>query len=114
MIAATTGTQPDRLIARCASDEMGALLTKPFDLRHERIALNVDARRGLVRAEVTDVAGVPLEGFTAAAAEPVRENGLDCPLRWNGSASLAALRGRTVRLRLYLWQSRLYSINFRS
>lgn len=106
-------TQRGRLVARCAGDEMGALITRPFVLRHGRITLNADARRGLIRAEVTDLDGAPLPGFAVTASGMLRDNGLECELRWQDNASLVALRGRTVRLRLYLWQARVYSINFR-
>jgi hypothetical protein len=102
-----------RLISRCAGDEMGALITKPFLMQHARIALNLDSRRGLARAEITDINGNPLEGFKATDSAMLQVNSLDQEIAWNGKSGLESIRGQMVRLRIYLWQAKLYSINFK-
>lgn len=105
-------TPKGRLVSRCAGEELGALITKPFVLKHRRIGLNLDTRRGLTRVELADIQGNPIEGFKAAECAELKLNSLDAEVVWNGASSLEKLQGQTVRLRIYLWQGRLFSINF--
>ncbi len=98
-----------RLVARTAGDELGALITKPMVLAGNALELNIDARQGLARAELTDAEGRPIPGFTAADSDIIRENSLAHRVSWHGSTDIKSLSGQAVRLRIYLHRSKLYS-----
>ena len=107
----------ERLVARVAGDELGVLITKPFILDGERLEVNVDARGykshpGQMKVEVTDIMGDGLPGFTVGEAEEIRESGFRLPVRWKDGDNLGNLKGKTVRLRFYMRETRLYSFCF--
>ena len=99
----------DRLVARTAGDELGVLITKPFVWRGDSLRVNADARRGLLKVEVADAMGDGIDGFTVHEAPEIRADGLRLEVAWRGGKGLGALEGRTVRLRFYLWRTRLYA-----
>ena len=99
----------ERIVARVAGDEIGALLTKPFLLEGDRLAINASAANGLVKVELTDSIGRPIEGFSITDAGEIRTNGFDVPVEWNGGRHLGDVTGQPVRLRFYMYRSRLYS-----
>lgn len=102
----------ERLVARSAGDELGVLMTKPFKLEGNRLEINADASRGLIKIEVTDPLGTPLEGFHVTDCGEIRENNLRIPVAWKGD--LKELAGRPVRLRFYMHRAKLYSFTFES
>ena len=87
-------------------DEEGFLLTQPLVVAGNELHLNAECRGGL-RVEVTDDAGVPLEGCVAALGAG---NYLDATL--NFARPLADLQERQVRLRIALQRANLYSYWF--
>ena len=99
----------ERLVARVAGDEMGALLTKPFVLEGDRLEINADTRGGLLKVEVADVMGRAITGFSVQEAREIREDGFRLPARWQSGRHVGELRGKVVRLRFYLLQARLYA-----
>ncbi len=102
----------ERLVARTAGDEVGFLLTKPFRLEGERLTINADARRGLIKVEATDSEGQPLPGLSVKTATGINGNGFSLPVTWQDGSRLSEYRGRMVRLRFYMQESRLYSFCF--
>ena len=92
-----------------AGDEVGALITKPFRLEGGYLQINANAAKGLIKVEVTDPFGNPIEGFSAEDAAEIRENGFRMPVRWTCGKRLSEIAGRVIRLRFYLYRSRLYS-----
>jgi hypothetical protein len=100
----------DGLIGLRAREEGGTLVTKPFRLEGGKLVLNVDARQGACVVEVTDEGGARIPGFgrdEAIAATGVDE--LQFRPRWKEHPDVARLRGRIVRLGIYLRRARLYS-----
>jgi hypothetical protein len=72
--------------------------------------INVQTEGGEVRAEVLDPAtNQVLPGFSAAESIAAQGDHLDAELRWQHSADLASLSGRSVRLRFLLRNGSLYS-----
>ena len=112
----------ERIVARAAGDELGVLITKPFKLEGDRLEINANAARGLIKVEVTDPIGNPLDGFNVGECKEIRRNEFRIPVEWKGggrSASgrgsggkLGELKGQPVRLRFYLHQARLYTFTF--
>jgi len=93
--------------------EWGSVLTKPLTVTGDRLRINTDSWRGKVRVEVLDATnGQPIAGFSRDDSVPATINSIDEPVRWKEKSTLAALRGRTVRLRFHLWQAELYAFWF--
>ena len=91
--------------------EPGVILTRPFELASGRLAINVDASGGEMRAELCDAGGAPLPGHTRADAVPVNRDLLNAPLTWaGGSEPLQATWDRLVRLRLYVNHATAYAL----
>ena len=105
----------DGFVALEAADEAGTITTKPFPLEGKHLELNVDARdHGMVRVELLDEAGQPMDGFSGDHAEWFR--GVD-QLRfqpvWTSQADLATFKGKTIRLKIHLKNARLYAFHVR-
>jgi hypothetical protein len=98
-----------RIVARVAGDETGALLTKPFRLDGDRLTVNANAASGLMKVELTDAIGKPIKGFSVDDAVEVRGDSFALPVEWTGERHLGELRGDAVRLRIYMYRTRLYS-----
>ena len=102
-----------RLVARTAGDELGVLMTKPFVAEGRRLHVNADARRGLLKVEVVTAGGEKIPGYTCGECQGITANGFDLPVSWGRMSDLQALTGKTVRLRFYLREARLYSFQLR-
>jgi hypothetical protein len=93
----------DRYVSRDAGEAEGTLRTPLLALDGARLAVNAQVD-GELRARLLDEAGKPLPGFGASA--PLRGDSLAHALKWQ--RSLAALRGRPVRLEFAMRRARLY------
>jgi hypothetical protein len=98
------------LVGYVAKQAPGALLTRPFPLSGPELTLNADAAKGEVKAGLADEGGTPIGGLTLQDAQPIRSNGLDLPLQWNGKRTLDHLVGQTVRLRITAKNAALYGL----
>lgn len=101
----------DGFAALEAGDAAGTLTTRPFTLEGQHLELNVDAKNGgRVRVEMLDAEGRPVEGYSGEAA-PTEKNVDELRHRpkWSNHEDLAALVGRTVRLRIELQNARIYA-----
>ena len=65
--------------------------------------------RGRIKVEVADPIGTPIPGLTVRDCRPIERDGLRLPVTWNGDKTLRDVAGQVVRLRFYLYQSKLYS-----
>jgi len=99
----------DGFVSLDAGATEGHVLTKPLIMEGKKLHLNVEAPQGEVRAEILDAEGKQvLSGFSREECIPVRGDSLDGELKWKKS-NLAALAGKTVRLRFALRDARLYA-----
>jgi hypothetical protein len=90
------------------ADTKGTLVTAPFALDRGGLYVNVDARRGELRAEVVDAEtfdAVP--GLSLSDCDAVRVDDLAHQLTWRERGAPA--RERPMRLRFELSQARLYA-----
>jgi hypothetical protein len=85
----------------------GYLTTRPITFTGGHLFVNTDVV-GELRVEVLDTGGQPIAPFTRENCRPVRGDSTRAALSWN-SGSLAQLSGRTVKLRFWLEQGRLYA-----
>ena len=91
----------------------GELLTKPIIFAGNQLVLNVStSAAGSVRAEIQNIDGQALPGFTLADCHEVYGDDLEHAVAWKGSPDLGALAGQPVHLRLEVKDADLYSFRF--
>ena len=90
-------------------EKSGTLTTRPFLFLGDGIEVNADASKGSLRVEVLDASGKPIEGFSIADCQSLRGDQLRHTLRWKEKQDCQQVRGRSIRLRFYLEQAKLYS-----
>jgi hypothetical protein len=105
----------DRFISQSAKDELGTITTKAFKFEGFTLQVNVDAGDGRFYAEILDADGKPIPGFTVNEARIF--GGVD-QLRlepwWKGQKDLTSLKGKTIRLKFYLNNAKLYAFQIKS
>jgi len=105
----------DRFIGRQAGSQLGTIVTKPFQLEGDILQVNVDARGGRFYLEILDAEGEPIPGFTVKEAKLF--GGVDelrLEPQWNSHKDLSLLKGRTIRLKFYLYNAKLYAFQIKS
>ena len=102
--------RPDGFMSIETQWNEGTVTTAPLLLEGDTLHVNAVARPGTVRAEVLDLEGRPIDGFTRQQAVPMQMvDSLDHALGWRGGGSLARLSGRKVRLRFHVQGAKLFS-----
>ena len=96
----------DGFISLDAGATEGSVLTRPFALPKGDLHVNVDAGKGCAVVQVCDGKGAGIPGFEAS--KPINGNPRDAIVAWP-NASLEALAGKTVCLRITLREAKLYS-----
>jgi len=102
--------KPDRFVSVACEDE-GRILTRPFWVETAGFFANADiAPEDGLRAEITDVKGNPIAGFTLDESVPVRGDSCRHALAWKGNPDFSVLEDREIRVRIEARHARLYSI----
>jgi len=100
----------DRFISQRAEGKLGTITTKPFKLEGDTLQVNVDAKGGRFYAEVLDADGKTVPGFAAGQAKVYNDvDELRLKPQWKSNKDLSALKGKTVRLKFYLRDAKLYA-----
>jgi len=90
------------------AEKKGTLVTSPFVLDGTDLHVNVDAKKGEIRAELLDAETMdPLPRLSLLDSDPVGVDKLSHKLTWNERP--ASYRERPVRLRFEMSRSRLYA-----
>jgi hypothetical protein len=104
----------DGYVSLRADTTGGVLVTRQLVLREPRqLVVNADARRGSLAIEVLDPTLDPVPGFGRAEAVPLTGDAVAHTVAWKSGSDLSALRGKTVRLRIWLKDADLYSVEIR-
>ncbi len=104
----------DGFVSASAPMSGGELVTKPFIFTGKTLALNfATSAAGRVQVELQDAAGKPLTGFSLDDCEELFGDTIDRPVVWTSQRDLASLAGKTVRLRFAIYDSDVYSFQFR-
>jgi hypothetical protein len=91
----------------------GAVRTRPLRFSGERLVLNFrTSRDGSVRAGFEDEHGQPIEGYRIDDCALMRGDATARTVVWSRGASVAALAGKVVRLRLELRHADIFSLQF--
>ena len=97
--------------ASLSAEGAGVLVTEPFTAAGTAIAVNADASRGSLRVEVLDEEGRAVPDLARERARPITGDHLRARPAWSSGSDLAAMRGRTVRLKVYVEHCDLYSLS---
>ena len=92
-----------------AGAEPGTLTTRPLRFRGKHLLVNVAAPEGQLLVEVLDEQGQPIAPLDREHCRPVRADATRQAVAWEGANDLAAIAGKTVRLRFHLTRGSLYS-----
>jgi hypothetical protein len=104
----------DGFVSLQAKGTGGMVTTKPFRLEGKTLEVNVEAPKGELQCEVLDEFYRPLPDFSGrnslvySSVDTVR-----LQPRWKRATNLSALRGKTVRLKFNLSNTKLYAFQIR-
>jgi hypothetical protein len=97
-----------------ASGGSGELLTKPLVFDGKELQINFStARDGMLRVEMQDLDGDPIDGFRLDDCPPIRGDDVEHTVAWRHGKDLGRLSGTPVRLRFRIESGDLYSFSFR-
>ena len=92
----------------------GELRTKPFRFTGRHLEMNYStSAAGGVRVEIQNQDGQAIDGFSLSDCPTILGDQLDRVVAWESGSDVAALAGRTIRLRFQLKDADLFSIRFR-
>jgi hypothetical protein len=93
----------------------GELLTKAFTFEGTELSLNFSTSAGgSVKLEIQDAQGVPLPGYHLDEQQPMVGDAIDRVVAWKDNRDLAALTGKTIRLRFVLQEADVFALQFRA
>ena len=98
----------DGFVSLDAGVLLGTATTLPLVFEGDQLVLNLNSR-GSVRVGLTDENGVAYPGFELGDCDPIVGDHLEKTVAWNGQSSVAALAGKTVRLRFEMQNTKLYA-----
>ena len=98
----------------------GQMVTRPFSFSGSRLHLNASMAPiaagpgvGEVRVEVLRANHKKLDGFKFDDADAITTSGVAQTASWNGSPDVSALAGKSIKLRFYFKNAKLYSFQFK-
>ena len=104
----------DGFVSLRAGSEEGVVITRQITFGSiNQLVLNADASRGSIAVEILDPVLDPIAGRGRAEARPISGDALEHVVTWKDGSALSGLRGRTVRLRIWLRDADLYSLQLR-
>ena len=102
--------RPDGFVSLHVGEDIGELLTRPFALREPEIFVNADVAQGVLKLEVCEMSGAPIEGFRLEDCQPVTGNGIALKVRWSEGADGSKIVQHPIRLRVRAQRADLYSV----
>lgn len=99
----------DGFVSMQARHTGAILITRPLTFNGDRLFVNAGTAGADLTVECLDEKHQPIAPFTRTQCRGFRGNSTCAEIRWDGVESLAALRGRPVRLRFQLDRGDLYS-----
>ena len=104
----------DGFISADTPYEGGWLVTPSIVFEGGSLELNIDTSAGgLALVELQGEDGSPIEGFTKDDCDTVNGNSVRMAVTFNGSGDLSALAGRTVRMRVETYDTKLYAFQIK-
>ena len=91
----------------------GEMITKPFYFSGDKLIINLStSAAGMIKIEVQDLDGIPIEGFTLDNSNEIIGNEIEKIVSWKGNPNLGELNNQPVKLRFVMKDADLYSIKF--
>ena len=91
----------------------GEFTTKALTFEGAEFVINyATSAVGSVQVEIQDIAGKPIEGFTASECPPIFGDKIEHTVKWTSRKSVTSLAGQPVKMRFILKDADLYSIRF--
>ena len=84
------------------------LLTKPLYSPGNRLVVNADASKGFIEAELLNVDGYPVEGYSSEDCDTFRGDSLAHTFTWRGNSDIGA--HLPVRVRFTMNNAKLYAL----
>ncbi len=122
----------NRYVSLTANNYKEILITKPIIIEGDRLQLNVDASRGIVRAGIVSAEKVstfegtalsdaphlllrenPIDGFTFDDCEPILCDSIEHTVHFKKGPDISALKGQRVCLAFEMVDADLYGFRFR-
>ncbi|OQB34983.1 MAG: hypothetical protein BWY09_02483 [Candidatus Hydrogenedentes bacterium ADurb.Bin179] len=95
----------DRYVARTISGGTGELVTPLLRFHAETLLVNANAEGGMLRVEIRNDAGTPLQGFTFADCSPITADTIASPVTWAHPLNTV----KDIRLAFQLEQASLFA-----
>jgi hypothetical protein len=103
--------KPDRFAGLAPKGNApGSLTTEPFAPGGGEFFLNFDATNGRVIAELCNIDGRAMDGYSRNDATPMGGDEIRAALRWKGGKLPKAMQSKNVRLRLFLESGTAYAL----
>ena len=99
----------DGFVAAKGDSSGKEIVTTPITFNGDSLILNYKAPEGTVRAQLTDVNGNPLEGFTYADCTVLTGDSIEQELSWTGDLTTI---NQAVKISFELTNAELYSYKF--
>ena len=101
----------DGFVSVDAGDETGMLVTKPFRCSGGPLTINASARGGMVSVAVLDESGTQYPGYSRQECALFDGDSVRHRVTWREKLSLQELKGKNVRLKIYLKDASLFSFS---
>lgn len=91
----------------------GEFTTKPLRFDGSKLLLNyATSAAGAVQVEVQNEAGKPIPGFALADMPELYGDEIEAVTKWKSGSDLAALRGKTIQLRVVMRDADVFALRF--
>lgn len=87
----------------------GYVITRPVTFTGSHLFVNVDCPDGELTAEILNMDGQPIKGFSAKDCKVVKTDKTIVPIKWKEKDDLSSLKNKTVRFKFYVTNGDLYS-----
>jgi len=105
----------DGFVSMHASFAGGGFTTKPITFQGDRLALNFStSAAGMIRVEIQDADGKPIEGFALLDSSEVFGDDLERTVTWKHGGDVGKLASKPIRLHFTLSDADLYSFQFQT
>ena len=100
-------------------EQQGVLTTEPFVFKGDQLEINANAAGGTVEVEVLEYKNMyhsvrisPIAGFTRDDCVPIKTDSIRHIVKWKNGCDLSSLKGKTIKLKFYMKNAKLYSFKF--
>ena len=102
----------DGFVSVDAGAAEGTLTTKPFVFGGSKLVINANAKSGQIAVEILNADSKPLTGFSKRDCDPVQVDEIRHTITWNGKSDVTGVAGRSIKLKFYLKNAKLFSFMF--